>query len=708
MHWKLRPNTVEDVIKLQKKYKISEYEALILVSRGIKTPDDIKFYLENDVSFLNNPFLFHDMEIFCDRLYAAKESNENVRIFGDRDADGITATVLMYKELKDMGINVSYTVPMGDEEYGITKEKIDLAVKDGITLAITVDCGVSAFEEIDYAGKIGLDFLVTDHHLNEGNLPPAIAIIDPKIEYSGYPFSGLAGCAVVLQCIWALRFFQTKFFNEHFLLLHSHTENNVCVIECAEVCNMMVYDRISEEVVPGVLSESKSKLIRFLDRTLPVLVLDAEDEKKELLRVFPNADISLSDIRSELEKNISSVKNKTLFDLRAISKFGLYSETMSELDTLIGLFYAYIRITEPKLYRDFKSLTALSAIGTISDLMPLSGENRIIVNSGLKEINKTTAIGLSTFLKLINLTEDITSRDISWEISPILNSSGRLGEPDIAIEMLLAEDELHAMEYASKLVQMNKHRKKLSDDIWERMLPSLKRSFESTGSKFVIVSNNYVVRGLTGILANRAVKFFKVPCVIIAQTDTGLAMGSIRSPENFNCYTFLSESIFSDLLDNFGGHAYAGGFSLKLENISEFIKRVTDYSDSLMLTEKESELLIDAFIPPHKMREDIFNLISFFEPYGEDNPYLSFLIKGARIKTITALSNKTNAGKNNLKILIEYGDSLWPCIFWNSGNRVGSDFDEGEIVDIVFNPTKKYYNSLLQFQLIVLDIKRSV
>ena len=709
MKWKIASGISDDVLRLCKKYKIGELQASILASRGNTEPDKVKFYLEKNISFMNNPFRFHDMEMFCDRINSAVESGEKVRVFGDRDVDGITSTVLMVQELKSLGLDVTYTIPTGDETYGFSKEKIDSAVNDGVTLAVSVDCGVSAFSEVDYASSKGIDFLITDHHLNEGNLPPAEAVIDPKLEYSGYPFESLAGCGVALQCIWALRFSRTDFYNERFLLLHSYTENNVCVIECAEICNMMVEERISEEVVPGVLSESKSRLIKFLDRNLPVLVIDADYEKRQLRSVFPKAEINLTDIREKLEQVLPVVRDRTLFDLKAISRFGQYEQAPTELDTLIGLFFAYIRLSVPSLYAEFKKLTPLAAIGTISDMMPLVGENRIIVNTGLEEMVNPQNVGLRVFLRLSNLLGlKLSAKDVAWEVSPVMNSAGRMGYPETCVQLLLSDDESSALEYAQKLVQLNKQRKKLSDDIWERMLPSAKKSFESTGSKFVMVSNNYLPRGLTGILASRCVKFFKVPSVLVAVVDDGsMAIGSVRSPDNFNCYDFLSDEIFSDLFINFGGHAFAGGFSLNPENIPVLFERIGAYSDSADLTPAEPELLIDAYISPQMMDWKLFDIIPLFEPYGEKNPALCFLIRDVRIEKITVLNVKNGGGKNSARLILQYGNSTWSSVFWNCGYRIGKDFDEGEIVDVVFNPTVKSYNDSAQYELNILDIKRA-
>ena len=167
MKWKIKQAAFDDIKALQDRFALNLVSAKILAGRGVSAPEDAKFYLEGDISFLHNPFLFEDMEMFCDRILQAVEDNEKVRVFGDRDVDGITSTSLLVAELRSMGLDTSYTVPMGDDPYGMTMESVKQAIDDGVTLAITVDCGISCIAEIDYAQSHGLDVLVTDHHVLE-------------------------------------------------------------------------------------------------------------------------------------------------------------------------------------------------------------------------------------------------------------------------------------------------------------------------------------------------------------------------------------------------------------------------------------------------------------------------------------------------------------------------------------------------------------
>lgn len=707
MNWTNRNASVQDMAMLQSRFGVDTITAKILSGRGVTDPDQVKFFLENDVSFLHNPFEFEDMGMFCERILQAVEDHEKVVVFGDRDVDGITSTALMVMELKRMGLEVSYRVPMGDEPYGVTRKAVDEALSEGVTLAVTVDCGISCIDEVEYASQKGMDFLITDHHLEGQGLPAAVAIIDPKVEGSGYPFRDLAGCGVVLKCIWALRFAQSSLYDSPVMLLHALPGNDTVIIEAARIENMMVVDRISEEVVPGILPLETSRLMKFLSCGLPILVLDSETELKLMRKAFSKAEIHLVDLRTEFEKYLPIVRNSTLFDLSYKSRFALYASYRSELDTLIGLYGAYVRLSNPLLYKQYITLTDLAAIGTISDLMPMTDENRIIIRCGLRQLEKGSRESLLPFMAMQNLlSRRLGTTDVSWNMSPLLNASGRLGKPDVAIEMIMSTDQSKAYEYSSQLNELNKTRQKLGEDAWNRLLKPATDFYEASGSKMVLVYDSRMPRGITGNIATRLQKVFKVPSVVITTTEDGRDIGSVRSPESFNCHQFLSS--YSELFSDFGGHDCAGGFTLKPDCRDEFMARVSENVDFMdCLDEEPSEIVCDAVLSESEFTTDLIKVVERFEPYGEQNDALVFRINNARIEKITSMNNSKDAANNHLRLLLSYGTYKWPALFWSAGNRVGKDFSEGEIADVVFRMGRNYFKNQESIQLTVLDIKRS-
>lgn len=440
MTWKKTHISAEIVRQLHERFGIDLITASILARRDVQTPDQAKFYLESELTYLRNPFLFDDMETFVDRVANAKEDSEKVRIFGDRDVDGITSTVLIKQELDRLGLETSFKLPEGDEPYGMTLEGVEQAHADGVTLIITVDCGISNYEEISHARELGIDTIILDHHISGDMIPPAIAVIDPKAEGSGYPFPHLAGCGVVAKCIWALRFAQTNFYREEFILLHAQPGNDTVIIQAVRIENLLEVDRVVEEVVPGVLPASQSRLIEFLSCGLPILVLDAEVETQQLRKAFgKNVDIHLADLRPEMELVLPIIKGRSLFTLSTISRAVRYSSNhgRDELEALISLFTAYVLKKYPLLSTEYEKILDLVAVGTVADLMPMVDENRIMVKKGLKVLMEGHRKNLLPLMTMQNLTgRVIGTTDLGWQLSPIINASGRMGCPSVAANML--------------------------------------------------------------------------------------------------------------------------------------------------------------------------------------------------------------------------------------------------------------------------------
>lgn len=705
MKWKVKDASFDDMGMLRERYGLDRISARILAARNRTSQEDVKFFLEKDISYLHNPFLFEDMEIFCDRILEAVENKEKVRIFGDRDVDGITSTALMVLELKAMGLeDVSWRVPIGDEPYGLTVENIDRAIEDGITLAVTVDCGISSVHEVEYARKKGLDFLVTDHHIAHSSLPAAVAVINPKVEGCGYPFSGLAGVGVAAKCIWALRLARTPLYRTPVILLHAMPGNSTVIIEACKTENLMVTDRISEEFVPGTLPQESSRLLKFLDCGLPIFVLDEQVEKIQLKKAFPSVDIAITDIRARLDAHLPQTKGKSLFQLAASSRYAFYSQTKSELDALAGLFFALSRAMYPQLHKEYMKLTDLVAIGTVSDLMPMADENLVFVKNGLKQLEDAGRDSLRPFLVRQKLYgKSLTSSDIGWQIAPLMNASGRMGEPDVAVRMLLSTGEAEATELADRLIELNQKRQKAGEDCWNRVIDKARDVYYELGSKLVMVDDDKIPRGIAGILATRLQKQFKAPAVVITKSGDRY-IGSMRSPQSFNCHDFLER--FSDLFMDFGGHAYAGGFSVDPSKKDELCLRIAEAADWIDCTDDdEDELEIDAVLSPDEMTMTLPGIIRRFEPFGEQNGAPLFLAENARLENVAVMNNHQNAQNGHVRFVLCFGVYKWPCVFWSAGKRAGTEFDSGSIADVVFRIGFNSFRGQENVQLTVADLR---
>ncbi|WP_320130151.1 single-stranded-DNA-specific exonuclease RecJ [uncultured Sphaerochaeta sp.] len=706
MFWKKSPVSSQDVKHLHEQYGVDLLCASILARRGLTEGNTVKFFLENELTFLHNPFLFDDMEEVVDRLNGAITEGEKIRVFGDRDVDGITSTVLMVQEFQRLGVDVSYKLPEGDEPYGMTMDGVEAAASDGVTLIVTVDCGISNNDEIAHARTLGIDTIILDHHISGEALPPALAIIDPKVPGCGYPFSHLAGCGVAAKVVWALRFSQTDFYHEDCILLHAQPGHDTVIIQAIRIENLLEVDRVIEEINPGLLSPSQSKALQFLSCDVPILVLDASSELAQLRMAFgKSVDIHLVDMRPEMENVMPVIKGKGLFALSNMSRAMKYSvHGRDELQVLYTLFNAYCMKKYPILDSGYEAILDLVAIGTIADLMPMEDENRLLVRHGLKVLTAGTRQALLPLFTMQNLIgKQLSTSDISWQISPIINASGRMGKPSVAADMLLSQDLSRTEELAGDLIRLNKERQKLGEEAWDRMLPMAKDSFESTGSKLVVVEDSSLSRGITGVMASRLLKQFNVPSLVLATIGGSRVSASMRSPEDFNVREFLSR--FSDLFLDFGGHVCAGGFSMDLKNLAIFKKRVNEEIDQMDCLETEEETVsIDCTLPQAYMTPDIIKIVEFFEPYGEKNPPLVLLLEGAVIEDMQFMNNN-KGGAQHVRLTLAFGQYKWPAVYWKAGDRVGKDFDKGSVVDVAFRLGRNYFRNQSTLQLTIIDLK---
>ncbi len=710
--WKKEAISVEHVRALHEKFGLDYITATLLTRRHIHEKESLKYYLESELSYAHNPFDFDEMEQAVERVLMAAEEGEKVRVVGDRDVDGITSTAILTESLGKFGLEVSWSLPEGDDPYGLTRKMVDAARSDDVTLIITVDCGISNVDEVEYATSLGIDVIVTDHHIAGDYVPDAVAVIDPKIEECDYPFTHLAGCGVAAKFVWAVAFGMSDFFQQDVILLHSFPGNSesgkeTVIIEAVKLRNLRETERMVEEIVPGVLSVHQSRILQFLNCSLPILVLDVDTELLLLNKAFSSkVDIHLGELRTLFEKTISQIKDQSLFSLKQVSKAVRYSRYASELDVLISLFRHHVTQSIPFLKNEYASVFDLVALGTIADLMPMADENRIMVRQGLKELSQTRRPGLIVLLNQQNLLgKQLATTDIGWRITPVINASGRMGEPSLALRLLLCTSMEDAETLAQQLLALNRKRQKIGEDSWNILLPKAKKSCEANDHKFLVVEDQNVNRGLTGIMASRLMKQFKVPAMVIAHIDDERVTGSIRSPGELDVREFLST--FEDLFYDFGGHRCAGGFSMNRENLALLSERVNESIMHLEEVEKEEEEVpIDVELPAKYMTPDIIRLVELFEPYGEGNPPIHFLISKAVIEEVKILNNSRAEAPDHVKFTIAYGSFKWPALMWNGAETVADSYRSGDEIDMVFRMGRNYFRNQETLQLTVVDIRK--
>ena len=707
MKWSKTEVPASAVKELASRYGTDTLTASILIRRGLCEPEDILFFLEDDPRYLHNPFRFAQMEDAVDRILLAVDEGEKVLVFGDRDTDGVTSTVLMVEALAELGLEVSWRVPNSDEPYGLSIAAVEDFAARGGTLIVTVDCGISNVAEVERAAELMVDVIVVDHHrLQSGEPPAAVAVIDPKLPDSGYPFRDLAGCGVAYKLAAALKLARSGIYKQQVALLNVQPVNEAYLVEAVRLSNLVETARVRETIVPGVVDLEHTRLLPFL-RDRQIFVWDGELQKKLLGKAFGTGiDWQLYDIAPEVGGQIAQARGQSLIRLRELSRIGRYrSEPLSELDVFANLFVSFALKKADWFGDDDLARLQLVALGTIADLMPLRGENRILVRRGLSAINQAPRPGLAELLQKLGIAgKRFGAGETAWQITPVINAAGRMGEPAAAVSLFLSGSRGEREVQADRVIQMNLDRRRLGSEEWELVYPKAMDSLEGHGRKLALVGGQEVHRGITGLIASRLTSTLDVPAVVASFQGDGTVVGSVRSARGFAVTPFLEAC--ADLFIDYGGHDSAAGFSLKLGNWEEFLVRAKAYAEGIELFENEETIEIDAELPHEFLKPDLTELTERFEPYGEENRPLVFLSKEVPIVD-AQIVGKTE--QTHLKLTLDFGKHKWPAMFWKGAERLERDFSfkNRDRIDLVYKVTINRYNGMEQPQLEVFDARRS-
>ncbi len=698
MAWIKKNNDSSVVNELSNRYELDLLTSSILVRRGITSSEEIKFFMESNIKYLNNPFDFEDIESAIDRILLAIDAQETVLVYGDRDVDGITATVVMVNTLKNFGLKVLYAVPEGDEDYGLRFEDVDKYHKLGVTLIITVDCGISCRNEIAHASDLGIDTIVTDHHNSPDLLPNAFSIMNPKIEDSSYPFELICGCVVASKLSYGLYFTRTGIYNKSITLMNikpGKVDNYF--LEVVKMENLRIVKEKKIDIIPELEG------IDFEDyfESDFIVLYDKEQQMKMLKKAFgDNFELECIDIYDQVNKNFPIIEYRSLLKLLYKSKISKYAEKeVSEIDILVQLFISNFYKENSKVFKPYYMDFDLMALGTIADLMPIENENRIIIKNGLKLINKRTRKSLSELLYMQKCYSDVTVKDLAWKITPVINATGRLGVPQKAIELFLEKDENRIHELAKEIISINDQRKKMGQEAWKKIFPKAEESFKKSGEKMVFVHDKTINRGITGIIAIRLSNYFKAPAMIVASINDKI-VGSMRSFGDFNSKDFLEN--FKHNFNDFGGHDFAAGFNLHKDKFKNFAYEVKNYVENMdKVVANEEDIYIDAELPPNYLNLDTINIVDRFAPYGEAFQPLIFSFKSATIQKMEVIGNG-----EHLRMSIKCGENIWPSLYWNAADLANIEFSTGDKIDFVFSLSRNNFRGDTSLQLEIKDIKK--
>lgn len=698
----------ENVLSLVKKFNISALEASIFIRRGITSGQDLMYYLENDRRFMHLPFEFNNMEDAVSRITDAVEEGEKVLIFGDKDVDGITSTAILYGYLKGLGLDVQWRLPVGDDAYGLSMDAVDNFAKEYGTLIITVDCGISNNTEIAHARELGIDVIVTDHHNPPENLPCATLFLDPKMPDSGYPFKDISGAAVAFKLVQALRFSKTDLYAQDISLLDVQKlpDGNfeISIIKTRNLVKKECWTKIFE---PGFGSISNTKLPDIL-RGQQIFCWNSKIISSYLKEIFgTGVEFQMLDMQAEISRLIPSVNGKTLSQLTNISKIAKYSETeIKEIESFYNIFVTFVELSCSKYFpqHDTDALQDLQLVGiaALADIMPMQNENRIFVKNALSAINGgKTRKGIAELIARMDLAgKSLTSTDLSWKLIPALNASGRMGQSNVSLELLLAESSSERNALAEKIIDLNEDRKRFVQDGEMYTSKQAEENYAKFNGKMCVVADQKINRGVTGILAAKIMNKYNVPSIAITFSEDGkIAVGSMRSCRSIVATKFL-DSFGSDFFINHGGHDAAAGFSFTMDKMQEFLKKAWLLSRDFNLDDEEDTVEIDAELPGEYITPDLLNLVDKFEPYGEKNKELVFVSSELKIH------EGIPVGKSeiqSLKLIFDCGKYKFPAMFWGQAERLNRDFKVGDKLSVLYSINRNTYKGNVTPQMILID-----
>ena len=510
----------------------------ILAARGVTDPADALTLLAGEEE-LSDPMLLTDMDRACARILEAIDREETIVVFGDYDVDGVTATALLYQHLKGMGASVKCMLPSREGDgYGLSKNAIQSIHDKGYRLIVTVDNGISAVDEAAFAASLGVDLVITDHHLPPDALPQAVAVVDPRREDDHSPFKGLCGAGVAF------------------------------------------------------------KLCAALDGCTPEEMLDYCGD--------------------------------------------------------------------------------LAAVGTVADVMPLTGENRTLVKAGLRQLCQTDRPGFVALLNEVGLSgKAITAENISYAIAPRINAAGRMDNAVTALQLVLCEDEERAGELAHKLNEINAARQETEQEIVKAAQEQLDKEPSLLEDRVILLWGRDWHPGVIGIVASRLVEKTGRPVIVVSVDANGEGKGSGRSVQGFNLHACIASC--ADLLVRFGGHAMAAGLSVREENLPGLRRRLNEWAARECPVLHTPPLTCDLSIHLDRITVESVRRLEQLAPYGADNPTPVFLLEKAVLEGVYPVSE----GKHSRLRLRQGNASIYAVWFGMRPEQL--PYTQGDAVDAALN-----------------------
>ena len=346
----------------------------------------------------------------------------------------------------------------------------------------------------------------------------------------------------------------------------------------------------------------------------------------------------------------------------------------------------------PEIMEEFSNL---AAVGTVADVMPMTGANRAIVSLGLARLEPPRRLGFASLIQCAGLAEkQVTSVSVGYTLAPRINASGRMGMAEVAVELFLTRDPVRAEALALELCELNRERQEIEGEIFQQCVRYLE---ENPQRSAIVLAGGQWHQGVVGIVASRLAEKYACPCFMIC-LDGGMGKGSCRSWGELNLFDLLSSC--SHLLENFGGHALAAGFTVKEDNIPALAQALRQaVAESCHGKELPSVLEVDMAVSPQHLVVEAVESLELLEPCGTGNPRPVFLLQGAQVHTMSQVGRG-----RHLKLRLESrGMPLDAIFFSNQGAELG--LYPGCRVDVVFYPQINDFRGGRTVQLQVVDLR---
>jgi single-stranded-DNA-specific exonuclease len=534
--------------------RVPRAAAQLLWRRGYRDASAAEHFLNPRISDMHDPFLLQDMDRAVARILKAVSAGEQIEIHGDYDVDGVTSTVVLKKALQMIGTDAGWHIPHRLQDgYGMQPVAVDDAAARGMKLIISVDNGIRAAAAIRRAGELGIDVIVTDHHLPDTELPPAFAIINPSRRDCSYPNPNLCGAGVALK------------------LAHA------------------------------VLSRAG----------------------------WPEA----------------------------------------------------------KLYRVLESFLKLVAIATVADIVPLTGENRVIVKHGLRGLGDVRNPGLRALLDVAGFRDKIpNATEVGFRIAPAINASGRMDSAGQAVRMFLTTDVAEAESIARELFLLNQERQTAERAIVHEILERCLATPVTDADAALVFCGEGWHRGVVGIVASRVMQRFHRPAVVMGM-ENGVAQGSGRSIEAFHLLDALES--MREIFTKFGGHAHAAGLTLPAEAVEVFRERLCAYAAARLTPDEMRPVVkVDAVLDLPDVNEELWSALEKIAPFGMDNARPVFALRGARLAGPPQLWKE-----KHLKIAVKQGGRTVVLKAFGMSERAGELQGDGA-VDMTFEIERDWFGGL--------------